>query len=164
MSDAGRRRKQTRATKNHRLACIHFRDTPVPRYSRISWPITAPFNGLFFKTTWVSRYQKGKTSLDLNEARDDGVLGLQWHQYMQTICTSLQTDSHTSNVDPGVTAKYYPPDWSYLLGKNWQAQIYLPGKCRLAKSYPAQPVVTLLSHRRPSVFRMNHVSGTMCNV
>ena len=26
-------------------------------------------------TTWVHRYQKGKTSLDLNEAREDGVLG-----------------------------------------------------------------------------------------
>jgi len=32
-----------------------------------------PFNGLFSGTTWVSRYQKGKTSLDLNEARDGGV-------------------------------------------------------------------------------------------
>jgi len=30
-----------------------------------------PFN----RTTWVNRYQKGKTSLDLNEAGDDGVLG-----------------------------------------------------------------------------------------
>jgi len=34
-----------------------------------------PFNGLFSRTIWVSRYQKGKTRLDLNEARDDGVLG-----------------------------------------------------------------------------------------
>ena len=57
-----------------------------------------PFNGLFSRTTWVNRYQKGKTSLDLNKARDDGVLGWQWHQldHMQTICTSLQTDSHTN--------------------------------------------------------------------
>jgi len=31
-----------------------------------------PFNGLFSRTTWVSCYQKGKTSLDLDEARDDG--------------------------------------------------------------------------------------------
>ena len=30
-----------------------------------------PFNDLFSRTTWVSRYQKGKTSLDLNEARGD---------------------------------------------------------------------------------------------
>jgi len=57
-----------------------------------------PFNGLFSSTTWVSWYQKGKTSLDLNEARDDGVLGWQWHQldHMQTIRTSLQTDNHTN--------------------------------------------------------------------
>jgi len=34
-----------------------------------------PFNGLFSRTTWVSWYQKDKTSLDLNEARDDGVSG-----------------------------------------------------------------------------------------
>ena len=34
-----------------------------------------PFNGLFSRTTWVSRYQKGKTSLDLDDARDDGVWG-----------------------------------------------------------------------------------------
>jgi len=37
--------------------------------------------------------QKGKTSLDLNEARDDGVWGVQWHQVdrTQTMRTSLQT-------------------------------------------------------------------------
>jgi len=34
-----------------------------------------PFNGVFSRTISVSRYQKNKTSLDLNEARDDGVLG-----------------------------------------------------------------------------------------
>ena len=34
-----------------------------------------PFNGLFYRTTWLSWYKEGKTSLDLNEARDDGVLG-----------------------------------------------------------------------------------------
>jgi len=56
-----------------------------------------PFNGPLSRTTWVSRYQKGKTSLDLKEARDDGVLGcsgISWH--MQTICTSLKTDNHTN--------------------------------------------------------------------
>ena len=34
-----------------------------------------PFNGLSSRTAWVSRYQKGKTSLDLNDASDDGGLG-----------------------------------------------------------------------------------------
>jgi len=42
----------------------------------------------------VSRYQKGKTDLDFTEARDSE---WQWHQFghMQ-VCTSLQTDNHTS--------------------------------------------------------------------
>ena len=45
-------------------------------------------------TTLVSRYQKGKTNLDFTEARDSE---WQWHQlgHMQ-VCTSLQTDNHTS--------------------------------------------------------------------
>ena len=34
---------------------------------------THPFNGLFSRSTWVIRYQKGKIRLDLNDARDDGV-------------------------------------------------------------------------------------------
>ena len=29
-----------------------------------------PFNGLFSRTTWVSRYQKGTTNLDFTGARD----------------------------------------------------------------------------------------------
>jgi len=36
-----------------------------------------PFNGLFSRTTWVSRYQKGETNLDFTGARDSE---LQWRQ------------------------------------------------------------------------------------
>ena len=66
------------------------------------------FNGLFSRTTSVSRYQKGKTNLDLNEARDDGVLRRQWHQldHVQTICTLLQTDSYTD----APSFNFYRPD------------------------------------------------------
>ena len=55
---------------------------------------THPFNGPFSGTTLVSRYQKGKTNLDFTEARDSE---WQWNPlgHMQ-ICTSLQTDNHTS--------------------------------------------------------------------
>ena len=55
---------------------------------------THPFNGPFSGNTQVSRYQKGKTNLDFTEARDSE---WQWHQlgHMQ-VCTSLQTDNHTS--------------------------------------------------------------------
>jgi len=52
-------------------------------------------------TNWVSQYHKGKTSLDLNEVRDDGVLGCSgiccttvWakkrgHRLMTTILSNL---------------------------------------------------------------------------
>jgi len=55
---------------------------------------THPFNSPLSRTTWVNQYQKGKNNLDFNEARDSE---WQWHQlgHMQ-VCTSLQTDNHTS--------------------------------------------------------------------
>jgi len=55
---------------------------------------TRTFKGPLSGTTWVSKYQKGKTSLDFTEARDSQ---WQWHQlgHMQ-VYTLLQTDNHTS--------------------------------------------------------------------
>ena len=41
---------------------------------------THTFNGPLSRTTWVSQYQKGKTNLDFNEARDSE---WQWHQLSQ---------------------------------------------------------------------------------
>ena len=63
-------------------------------YSYYRHTHTHPFNGPFSGTTQVNQYQKGKTNLDFTEARDSE---WQWHQlgHMQ-VCTSLQTDSHTS--------------------------------------------------------------------
>ena len=65
---------------------------------------THPFNGPFSGTTRVNRHQKGKTNLDFTEARDSE---WQWHQlgHMQ-VCTSLQTDNHTS-IPP---LSFYRPD------------------------------------------------------
>ena len=55
---------------------------------------THPFNGPFSLTTQVSRYQKGKTSLDFTEASDSE---WKWHQLgRMQVCTSLQTDNHAS--------------------------------------------------------------------
>ena len=55
---------------------------------------THPFNGPFSGTTRAGRYQKGETNLDFTEARDSE---WPWHLlgHMQ-VCTSLQTDNHTS--------------------------------------------------------------------
>jgi len=51
-------------------------------------------------TTWVSWYQKGKTSLDLNEARDDGVWdgsGINWTICKQSAPHSRQTEPNHTN-------------------------------------------------------------------
>jgi len=57
-----------------------------------------PFNGLFSRTTWVSWHQKGKTTLDVNEARDDGVLGcsdISWAICRQSAPCSRQITTPT---------------------------------------------------------------------
>jgi len=57
-----------------------------------------PFNGLFSRTIWVSRYQKGKSSLDLNEARDDevwGCSGISWTISKQSVPCSRQITTTT---------------------------------------------------------------------
>jgi len=55
-----------------------------------------PFNGPFSTTTWVSWHQKSKPIWILLEQEMIGWQCLQL-DHMQIICTSLQTDNHTSN-------------------------------------------------------------------
>ena len=79
---------------------IYWREMPPEPWHFVNWGIywihthTHPFNGPLSRTTQVSQYQKGKTNLDFTEAKDSE---WQWHQlgHMQ-VCTSLQTDNHTS--------------------------------------------------------------------
>ena len=54
-----------------------------------------PFNGIFSRTNWLCRYQKGKPFWTLMEQK---MMGWQWHQldHMQIICILLQTDNHVS--------------------------------------------------------------------
>jgi len=61
-------------------------------------PLLHPFNGLFSRTTRVSQYQKGTTSLDLNDARDDGALGcsgISWTICKQSAPRSRQITTPT---------------------------------------------------------------------
>ena len=44
-----------------------------------------PFNGLFSGTSWLSRYQKDKTSMGLNEGGDDAVWGIAYFENWQII-------------------------------------------------------------------------------
>ena len=64
---------QRRPLHNHTQSHIHNRTLyTIQQQQQQQQP---PFNGLFSRTTWVSRYQKDKISLDLNGARDDRVMG-----------------------------------------------------------------------------------------
>jgi len=74
--------------------CLDKNISREDHFIRISIPPTHthPFKGPLFGTTWVSRYQKGKTNLDFTEARDSD---WQWHQlFLTTGCPSCrQTNS-----------------------------------------------------------------------
>ena len=100
--------------------------TPVLAFTELLL-LLHTLNGLFYRTTWVSRYQEGKTSLDLNEARDYGVLGWQWHQPdrpddMQTICTLLQTDNHTNTSSLNFYTLDTLPEAQQIVSKHWLLQ------------------------------------------
>jgi len=78
----------------------------------IYWTHTRPFKGPLSGTTRVSRYQKGKTSLDSTETRDSE---WQWHQlgYKQ-VCTSLQTDNHASTPPLSFFTKFFTGRMPFL--------------------------------------------------
>jgi len=60
------------------------------------------FNGLFSRTTWASRYQKGKTDLDSNEARNTVASAGQYANNLHL----PQTDNHTNTQ----SHNFYRPD------------------------------------------------------
>ena len=113
------------------------------------------FNSLFFRTTWASWYQKDKTSLELTEARDDGVWGWQWHQldHMQTICTSLQTDNHTNTSSVNVYSPDALPAAQPTASKHWRQQHRHTHNRLMAicPDYPGRPVAEeTFTHSHPS--------------
>jgi len=112
-----------------------------------------PFNSLFSRTTWVSRYQIGKTNLDFTGARDSK---WQWHQLCHVqVCTSLQTDNHASTpplcfLQAGCPSCYqtnsvkalkaecsYTTFWNICIQKlacSWSLWSKLPGKTQQFKT------------------------------
>ena len=92
---------------------------------------TQPFNGPLSGTTRVGQYQKGKTNLNVTEARDSE---WQWHQlgHMQ-VCTSLQADNNAS------TPPLFFTGWMPFLPPNQQCQSSEgKSKCnvKLTKKWP----------------------------
>ena len=81
-----------------------------------------PFNGLFSEDTWVSRYQKGKTSLDVNETRDDGVWdgsGISWIICKQSGPRSRQITTPTCHHSIFLKLDT-PPDAQPTVSKQWK--------------------------------------------
>ena len=77
-----------------------------------------PFTGLFSRTTWVSWYQKCKTSLDLNQERHDRVLrssGIRW-----TICK--QSAPHSRQITTSIPHHSIFTGWMLFLMPNQQCQ------------------------------------------
>ena len=65
---------------------------------------THPFNGPFSGTTWVSRYQKGKTNLDLLKQETVSSSGVSW-----TICKSAPR-SRQVTTPASHHSVFYRPD------------------------------------------------------
>jgi len=72
---------------------LSLSELSVSKHFKKHYNLIKLFNSIFSRTTWVSRYQKGKI-----EARDDSVFGtaVASARPYATICTSLQTDNHTN--------------------------------------------------------------------
>ena len=102
-------------------------DQKLTNFSSTYKTQTHPFHGPFSRITWVSQYQKGKTNLDFTEARDS-----EWQQhqlgYMQ-VCTSLQTDNHTSTPPlsfyrPDALPAAQPTASKHWRSKHWRSNAY----------------------------------------
>ena len=125
---------------------------------------THTLNGTLSGTTHVSRYQKGKTNLDFTGARDSE---RQWHQlgHMQ-VCTSLQTDNHTSTSLISIFTgqmPVLPPN--FLVWKKFltHTHTYLTAHClglpRWARTRKVKPIWILLEQETVSG---NGISWAIC--
>jgi len=114
-----------------------------------------PFNGLFSRTTCLSWFQKGKTCLDLTEARWRG-FGMQWHQldHMQTICTLLQTDNHTNTSSFKFTdrALYLTPKQPCQSTEGIVTNIELIPKCSNAKLNLTSCICTSITNYKKNLY------------
>jgi len=106
---------------------------------------THTFNGLFSRTTWVSRHQKGKPFWILLKQE---IMGWKWHQrdHMQIICTTLQTDNHASTPSLIFYGPDALPDAKPTVSKHWRQNpnaethhiTYKSSSCSTRQVWPLQ--------------------------
>ena len=117
---------------NRLLLLLLLLPLPLP----LPLPLLCLYNGLFSRTTSVSQQQKGKTSLDLNEARDDGVFGYSGISW--TICK--QSAPHCRQTTTPTPHHSIFTDWMLFLMRNQQCQ------CTVALLHPSDEW-TKMSHK-----------------
>ena len=135
-----------------------------------------PFNGLFSRTTWVSWYQIGKTSLDLNVARDGDSSGISW-----TICK--QSAPHSRQITTPTPHHSIFTSWMLFLTPNQQCSllcvtVMIGGTlCSVVSSRMTWRRLTLPPTPEPCTFHglimpsapgtlqwLAHVYGTVCRL
>jgi len=102
-------------------------------------------------STWPTT---GKTSWDLNEARDAGVLGWQWHQldHTQTICTSLQTDNHTNTSSVNFSRPDALPDAQPTLSKHCDPHTHHRTNVKVRAVLGCPPISNMVAERQLRFF------------
>jgi len=93
-------------------------------HTNILLPLLLQFKGFLSSTSWVSRYQTGKTSEVLNEAREDGVLGssgISW-----TICKQSAPCCRQTTTRPSLNFNRPDalPDAQPTVSEHWRQYIH----------------------------------------
>jgi len=113
-----------------------------------------PFNSLYSSfATWVSRYQKDKNEYGFKWGKRRQSFGMQRLQldYMQTMCTSLQTDNHTYTSSFNFYRLHALPDDQPTVQKHWRQVMW----CKLCENCLYMLIISQLSARR-----LYYLSGT----
>ena len=76
---------------------------------------THPLNGPLSGTTWVSRYQKGKTNLDFTEARDSGICWAIWKSAPRSRQITMPAPHHSVFYRPDALPATQP-----TASKHWR--------------------------------------------
>jgi len=99
------------------------------------------FHGLFSRTTWISRHQKGYTTVDFNEARDDevAVASAVLHSYHLHLTPDRQPCQHLIT--------HFLTGWMLFLMPNQQ--------CQSAEGITNEPFVLQSVEKLDTYFRMS---------
>jgi len=134
------------------LACSYMRH--ICQSSLLELLLLNPYNGLFSRTTWVSRYKKGKTSQDLRGKRWSFGMAVASAEPQETLFTSLHTDNHANTSLLNFYRSDALPDVQSTVSKQWWFSSRTSGK-KLSGEW-AKPQQQTLKFRYTSVHDSNH--------